>query len=125
MEQTGPFCVRRGRSVIVKGMKMTIPAEPPVLTDRSRSDYPLGGKKTGPAWRCAWSLLREAHDSGVYLPSSVVAARVTEKVPEVSTDTVKNLLLSAFRFGVLSKVYRDVNSRRQAAFRISDEWLER
>lgn len=104
---------------------MTIPTEPPVLTDRPRSDYPLGGKKTGPAWRCAWSLLRQAHESGEHLPSSVVAAYVTERVPEVSADTVKNLLLSAFRFGVLTKQYQDVNSRRQAAFRISEEWLTR
>lgn len=106
---------------------MTIPTEPPVLTDRPRSDYPLGGKKTGPAWRCAWELLRQAHASTEYLPSSVVAARVTEKCAAngvtVSVDTVKNLLLSAFRFGVLTKQYQDVNSRRQAAFRISDEWL--
>lgn len=113
------------RSVIVKGMNMTIPTKPPVLTDRPRSDYPLSGAKTGPAWRHAWTLLRKAHESGEYLPSSVVAAYVTERVPEVSPDTVKNLLLSAFRFKVLDKEYRDVNSRRQAAFRISEEWLTR
>lgn len=101
-----------------------IPVNAPVLTDKPRSDYPLSGAKTGPAWRAAWDCLRDWYaDPDSYAPSSMVAEYVLDRVPDVSADTVKNLLLSAERFGVLVKTYRDVNSRRQAAFRISDDWI--
>jgi len=104
---------------------MTPPADAPALNDRPRSNYPLGGTKTGPAWRYAWECLREAYTvPGEFVPSSEIASRVAERT-DASPDTVKNLLLSAYRFGVLVKSYRMVNSRTQACYRISDEWLKR
>lgn len=105
-------------SRIVGGMDMTskIPKDAPVLTDRPRSDYPLSGEKTGPAWRAAWTLLRKAHPE--YVAASVIAEAVTKVHPEISPDTVKNLLLSAHRFGVLDKRYEVLNSRTQAHYRI-------
>lgn len=105
-------------------MSRNIPINAPLLTDRPRSDYPLSGAKTGPAWRAAWDVLRLGHtDPDGFVPSSAIAEQVTELCPDVSPDTVKNLLLSAFRHGVLAKSYRVVNSRTQACYRISDEWL--
>lgn len=102
-----------------------IPTNAPVLTDRPRSDYPLSGAKTGPAWRAAWDGLREAYATeGEYVPASIIATAVVQKVPGVSPDTVKNLLLSAERYGVLIKRYTVYNSRNQAAYRIRDEWIK-
>lgn len=101
-----------------------IPASAPPLTDRPRSDYPLSGAKTGPAWRAAWDVLRIAYDTpGDYVAGSWVAEQVRGLVPDVSADTVKNLLLSAHRYGVVVKQYRVLNSRTQAHYRISDEWI--
>jgi len=102
---------------------MTPPTDAPTLNDRPRSNYPLGGTKTGPAWRAAWNMLRKAHGKpDEFLPSSEIATYASESCG-ASPDTVKNLLLSAYRFGVLVKSYRMVNSRTQACYRISDEWL--
>lgn len=103
---------------------MTPPTNAPLLTDRPRSDYPLSGAKTGPAWRAAWDALREAHEEpDHYLASSIIASYACGLVPDVSPDTVKNLLLSAFRFGILVKSSAMVDSRKQTTYRISDEWL--
>lgn len=98
-----------------------IPVSAPPLTDRPRSDYPLSGTKTGPAWRAAWDTLRIEFPE--YVAGSVIAESVCLIVPDVSPDTVKNLLLSAYRHGVLVKRYEVLNSRTQAHFRISDEWV--
>lgn len=102
-----------------------IPVSAPPLTDRPRSDYPLSGAKTGPAWRAAWDYLRMAYriSPDEYAAGSATAEYVCEIVPDVSADTVKNLLLSAERHGVLVKRYEMLNSRSQAHFRISDEWI--
>jgi len=103
---------------------MTPPINAPILTDKPRSDYPLSGAKTGPAWRAAWDCLRDWYsDPDAYAPSSHIAAYAVERVPDVSPDTVKNLLLSAYRFGVLVKSSAMVDSRTQTTYRISDEWL--
>jgi hypothetical protein len=100
-----------------------IPVDAPLLTDRPRSDYPLSGVKTGPAWRAAWDMLREGYADD-YLPSGQIAEAVVEKCPGVHPDTVKNILLSACVHGVLVKTYVMHNSRRQAAYRISDDWIK-
>ena len=107
-------------------MSDKIPASAPPLTDRPRSDYPLSGAKTGPAWRAAWDALRLGYSEGpeFYMAGSEVARLVGSLVPDVSPDTVKNLLLSAERHGVLVKRYDMLHSRRQAHFRISDEWIK-
>lgn len=123
-----PLSPLPGRGVVPysEGMNMAdkIPASAPPLTDRPRSDYPLSGAKTGPAWRAAWDCLRLAHVSADrYVAGSAVAEYVGARVPDVSPDTVKNLLLSAERHGVLVKRYDMLHSRRQAHFRISDEWI--
>ena len=97
-------------------MSSKIPKDAPVLTDRPRSDYPLSGEKTGPAWRMAWALLRASTPG--YLAASVIAEQVHKRHPEISPDTVKNLLLSAHRYGVLEKRYEILNSRNQAHYRI-------
>ena len=93
-----------------------IPKDAPLLTDNPRSDYPLSGTKTGPAWRLAWMLLRAAAPD--YLAASVIAESVHKSYPDTSPDTVKNLLLSAERHGVLEKRYEVLNSRTQAHYRI-------
>lgn len=97
-------------------MASKIPKDAPQLTDRPRSDYPLRGVKTGPAWRAAWALLRNAHPE--FVAASVIAEQVTKQHPDISPDTVKNLLLSAHRYGVLDKRYEMLNSRNQAHYRI-------
>lgn len=100
------------------------PTNAPVLTDKPRSDYPLSGVKTGPAWRAAWDALRMAYtDPDEYVAGSVLAGYVRERVPDVSEDTIKNLLIAAYKCGVLVRTYRLLNSRNQAHYRISDDWL--
>lgn len=103
---------------------MQPPTNAPLLTDKPRSDYPLSGAKTGPAWRAAWDALRLGYVfPDKYLPSSEIAVYAVERVGDVSPDTVKNLLLSAYRFGILVKSSAMVDSRNQTTYRISDEWL--
>jgi hypothetical protein len=105
---------------------MIPPTNAPLLTDKPRSDYPLSGAKTGPAWRAAWDYLRETYaDPDCFMASSAIAAYAVERVPEVSPDTVKNLLLSGYRMGILVKSTALVDSRNQTTYRISDEWLRK
>lgn len=93
---------------------MTKPA-PPFDPDKSRSDYPLSGEQTGPAWRAAWSVL-QAHAE--YLPAKDIVEWVHEET-NVHPRTIRNLLIAAEKAGILEAVVRLHEGRNWAHYRIT------
>lgn len=91
---------------------------------KARSDYPLSGRTTGPAWRAAWAALQDA-PSGKYLDSVILAQQIKESTG-VPDGTTKNLLMRAYVAGILEREYRLVptpatgHHRRRAFYRIAE-----
>lgn len=88
---------------------------PPFDPDKTRSDYPLGGEKTGPAWRFAWEILYR--DPTRYLDAVDIVSEVAA-VLKVNARTVRNLLMAAERAGILEKEIRLSGHRNRAHYRI-------
>lgn len=68
--------------------------------------YPSGGSKIGPAWDSAWEWLR-AQGRG-WTDGTDLARRVSVN-HELAESTVRNLLTSARRAGLLEQTYRAVD----------------
>lgn len=79
-------------------MHTEIPKDAPAF-EPARSDYPLGGEKTGPIWRAAWRILRDAGKR--YVSSDDALAQVQYAIPGANRETVRNILYAAVRAGVL------------------------
>ena len=82
--------------------------------------YPLGGRKTGPAWRAMWrALLAETEP----MPDETLRA-IGAAAGECVETTAKLLLIRAANAGVLERTYRDVpgrrGPRRHVFYRIAD-----
>lgn len=98
----------------MKNTRREVPADAPAF-DPDRSDYPLGGAKTGPIWRAAWSVLVDEteHVSGADLVDDVI-----ERVPDAHPETVRQILRRAVVAGILESEIRLAQGRNRAHFRI-------
>ena len=102
-------------------MHTEIPRDAPSFGRGTRSDYPLSGEKTGPAWRALWALLRVSPDLW-RLGSSLIDSVVAD-LPDANRETVRNLLYGAARAGILEREMREAadlpdRRKRAAHFRI-------
>lgn len=84
-----------------------IPADAPAF-DPGRSDYPLGGEKTGPIWRAAWWLMR---DMGEHSGAAVVE-HIRREIPDAHPETVRLILRRAAVAGILESEIRQVQGKR-------------
>lgn len=92
-----------------------IPTDAPAF-DPGRSDYPLGGAKTGPIWRNAWAVLRDAR--GDALPGDTIVECVRLIVQDAHPETVRQILRRAAVAGILESEIRLHNKRNRAHYRI-------
>ncbi|HEU4753933.1 MAG TPA: hypothetical protein VFU47_12565 [Armatimonadota bacterium] len=87
--------------------------------DPERNDYPLGGAKTGPAWRTAWRVLQER--PGDFLDAAEVVERMMAE-SGLASFTAHHLLRQAARVGLLEQEIRYVPGtrgvRRRAHYRV-------
>jgi hypothetical protein len=89
---------------------------------KARSDYPLSGEKTGPAWRVAWRILHtqamQDTGSGRYLDAVEIVEEVSRET-NVNPGTIRNLLIAAEKAGILERVVRLSGGRNRAHYRIT------
>ncbi len=77
---------------------MVLMREAPRLS--RKSDYPLSGVKTGPAWRAMWKLLEE---SPGWVSSRKLRAAALAASPDMAEATANNLLYVAAGKGVIGR----------------------
>jgi len=95
--------------------------EPPVFDpNKRRSDYPLSGRQTGPAWRTAWELLWW-QEPETYVDAVELSAEVSRRTG-VNQNTVRNLLISAHRANILEATTRLAGGRNRTHYRIAREY---
>jgi hypothetical protein len=73
-------------------------------------EYPLAGERIGPAWRAAWRML----DREQWINGGDVAAAVAPRCG-LQVETVKNLLSSARRAGLLEQRIQRAHGRSRAS----------
>lgn len=95
-------------------MSNTSKPAPPFDPTKTRSDYPLSGGQTGPAWRAAWDVLQAHAD---YLPAKDIVERVHE-MTNVNPRTIRNLLIAAEKAEILEAVVRLHEGRNWTHYRI-------
>jgi hypothetical protein len=81
----------------------------PVITSKGggRWVYPAVGTRIAIAWETAWRILSKV-PADEYLDGPVLAALVAER-NDLHVDTIKNLLNSALKAGLLEREYRRVD----------------
>ena len=88
---------------------------------RPRSDYPLSGTLTGPAWRMAWKILQDSNDPTEYLDAVDIVEEV-HRVTGVNPRTTRNLLIGAANAGILERVVRLSGGRNRTHYRIAKKF---
>lgn len=86
--------------------------------DKPRSDYPLSGGQTGPAWRTAWAMLQGQSDLNAWLPAKTIVEHVATETG-VAEGTIRNVLIAAARAGILERSVRLHERRNWTHYRIT------
>lgn len=93
---------------------------PSFAPERARSDYPLSGAKTGPAWRAIWVMLYQRKPD-LYTDQADIVQDVHTLTAStgVSPRTIRNLLIAAEKVGILEKITKLSGGRNRAHYRIA------